>query len=292
MKYRIVHTTEYTYQAPVTLCHNEVHLRPRDFSGQRCLSNTLDITPPPSILSRRADFFGNEVGYFAVQTPHEQLSVTATSEVQTEAETQLHFQSQIPWNEAAERLARDLHPNVLEARQYVFDSPSVQAWPGLADYAAHAFPPGRPLGEAVHDLMARIHQDFAYDPDFTTVATPLTEVFEHRRGVCQDFAHLAIACLRSRGLAARYVSGYIETDAPPGGVKLVGADASHAWFAVFDPDLGWLDFDPTNNQIPMDRHITTAWGRDYADITPLKGVIYGGGTAQKTRVAVDVARIE
>jgi transglutaminase-like putative cysteine protease len=147
----------------------------------------------------------------------------------------------------------------------------------LQSYAERSFAEGRPIVEAVYDLMERIHRDFTYDPHFTTLATPLSEVLKHRRGVCQDFAHLAIGCLRTQGLAAKYISGYIETLPPPGQEKLIGADASHAWFSVFVPDTGWLDFDPTNNQMPMDQHITLAWGRDYSDVTPLKGVIFGGG---------------
>ena len=138
--------------------------------------------------------------------------------------------------------------------------------------------------------MQRIYTEFKYDPEFSTLATPLKEVLEHRSGVCQDFAHLAIGCLRSQGLAARYVSGYIETEPPPGKERLVGADASHAWFSVFQPGVGWLDFDPTNNQIPGERHITVAWGRDYADVTPLKGVAFGGGE-HELKVSVDVLAI-
>ena len=292
MKYRIVHKTTYRYAEPVTLCHNEAHLIPRSFAGQTCLGSELVVTPAPRVQTTREDFFGNPVYYFAIQQPHDELTVTATSEVQSEPEGQLHFASETPWNEAVLRLSRDLSTRILEARQYLLDSPMARSWGALADYATPSFPKGRPLAEAVHDLMQRIHKEFIYDPGFTTVATPLTDVFEHRRGVCQDFAHLAIACLRSQGLAARYVSGYIETLPPPGQEKLVGADASHAWFSVFDPDVGWLDFDPTNNQIPMEQHITTAWGRDYSDITPLKGVIYGGGPSHETDVSVDVSRLE
>jgi len=161
----------------------------------------------------------------------------------------------------------------------------------LAEYARGSFPPGRPLDQAVNDLVGRIYTEFKYAPEFSTIATPLKEVLEHRRGVCQDFAHLAIGCLRAQGLAARYVSGYIETDPPVGKERLVGADASHAWFSVFQPGAGWLDFDPTNNQRPADRHITVAWGRDYADVTPLKGVAFGSGE-HDLRVAVDVRRID
>jgi transglutaminase-like putative cysteine protease len=289
----VVHTTEYEYEAPVTLCHNEAHLIPRSFGSQRCLEHQVEIDPIPALAVERQDFFGNPVLYFAVQSSHSRLAVKATSDIELNAAPgQLHFQSTAPWEEAVSRMLDSRTDPDLDARQYRLDSPLVAPTSEIASYAVESFVPGRPLVEAVHDLMDRIHNDFVYDPHFTTVATPLSHVFEHRRGVCQDFAHLAIACLRSQGLGARYVSGYIETLPPPGQEKLVGADASHAWFSVYDPDVGWLDFDPTNNQIPMDQHITTAWGRDYYDITPIKGVIFGGGATHATNVAVDVSRLD
>lgn len=293
MIYRVVHTTEYVYDAPVTLCHNEAHLIPRSSGAQRCRSHRIDIDPTPAVTAERRDFFGNTVVYFALQQSHARLSIVASSEVELDTGPgQLHFQSNAPWEEAVGRTVEGRTEPDLDARQYRLDSPLLSPNAEITGYAAESFVPGRPLIEAVHDLMARIHRDFVYDPGFTTVATPLAHVLEHRRGVCQDFAHLAIAGLRSQGLAARYVSGYIETLPPPGQEKLVGSDASHAWFSVYDPDVGWLDFDPTNNQIPMNQHITTAWGRDYSDITPIKGVIFGGGANHSTQVAVDVTRLE
>ncbi len=293
MRYRIVHTTDYVYEAPVTLCQNEAHLIPRSFASQSCVEHGIEIEPPPSVAHERQDFFGNPVLYFAVQSMHDRLTVTATSEVDLHAGPgQLHFQSSAPWEEVVTRLLASRAEPDLEARQYRLDSPLVATSPEISSYASESFQAGRPLAESVHDLMERIHRDFAYEPGFTTVATPLSHVFEHKRGVCQDFAHLAIACLRAQGLSARYVSGYIETVSAPGEQKMVGADASHAWFSVYDPDVGWLDFDPTNNQIPMDQHITTAWGRDYSDITPVKGVIFGGGATHTTQVAVDVTRLD
>jgi transglutaminase-like putative cysteine protease len=182
---------------------------------------------------------------------------------------------------------------LLEARYYLLDSPMVPAVNELAGYAQPSFLPNRPLVDVVRDLMQRIHSDFIYDPSFTTIATPLSDVLNHRRGVCQDFAHLAIACLRAYGIAARYVSGYVETRPEPGKSRIVGADASHAWFAVFIPGIGWLEFDPTNNTVPLDRHITLAWGRDYADVTPLKGIAYGGGQhTLSVSVSVEVLGLE
>ncbi len=291
MRYRVVHKTEYTYSQPVTLCHNETHLRPRTFERQRCVSHVLAIDPRPALVSEREDFFGNPVCYFSVQRRHSRLSVTARSEVELQAGARpSEPQTDTPWEVVAVRLQREYAPALLEARQFVLDSPLASPSPEMARFAATIFLPGRPLIEAVHAFIERIHRDFVYDPGSTTVATPLSVVLEHRRGVCQDFAHFAIACLRSQGLAARYVSGYLETLPPPGGNKLLGADASHAWCSVYEPDRGWLDFDPTNNQVPTDRHITLAWGRDYADVTPLKGVIYGGSN-QHAAVAVEVINL-
>lgn len=292
MKYRVVHRTEYLYPEPVTLCHNEAHLSPRAAPRQLLLQHAVQIEPPPALLAQREDFFGNAVVYFAIQQAHTHLAVTATSEVELAVRnTQLHLQTQNSWEDAVARTHAENTPATLEARQFTLVSPMVATSPAIAEYARASFVPGRLLVEAVHDLMGRIHRDFIYDPGFTTIATPLAHVFEHRRGVCQDFAHLAIACLRAFGLAARYVSGYIETLAAPGQAKLVGSDASHAWFAVYDPDAGWLDFDPTNNQIPIDQHVTVAWGRDYADITPLKGIIFGGGATHSAQVSVDMQRL-
>ncbi len=292
MKYRINHQTVYTYDQAVTSCHNEAHLIPRDSPRQHCLSHRIDIDPAPGYRTEREDFFGNLVIYFAIEDRHERLVVTSTSEVMLETSpAQLPLRSDRPWQEAARRIHEELTPANLDACQYLTDSPKAEVTSEIKRYAAPSFRLRRPVAEVVHDLMTRIHHDFSYDPGFTTIATPLSEVLEHRRGVCQDFAHLAIACLRSHGLPARYISGYIETRPPPGQAKLQGADASHAWFAVYDPDAGWLDYDPTNNQVPIDRHITVAWGRDYSDISPLKGVIYGGGAHHRAEVAVDVAAL-
>ena len=194
------------------------------------------------------------------------------------------------WELVAQRLQSDRTAEVLDALQYTLDSPMIESNEKLAAYARHSLLPGRPLLQAVNELMQRIFADFTYDPEFSSIATPLSEVLKHKRGVCQDFAHLAIACLRSQGLAARYVSGYIETLPAPGKERLVGADASHAWFSVYLPDAGWIDFDPTNNQMPIDKHITVAWGRDFSDVTPLKGIAFGGGQ-HKLHVSVDVRNL-
>jgi transglutaminase-like putative cysteine protease len=242
-------------------------------------------------MREHTDFFGNRVSYFAIQQSHSHLDVTALSEVEVSPMTLPDPASTLPWELALERV----HPkrNKAEDAAWIFSlaSQMVPLDPAATAYARPSFPPSRPLLEAVLDLMGRIFRDFEYDPHFSNVATPLAEVIEHRRGVCQDFAHLGIACLRGLGLPARYVSGYLETLPPPGQVKLQGSDASHAWFAVLIPGLGWVDFDPTNDQIPSGQHITTALGRDYQDVTPLHGVFYGGGTHDLS-IAVDVNRIE
>ncbi|MFA5922732.1 MAG: transglutaminase family protein [Methylococcaceae bacterium] len=313
MKYRITHTTLYHYSQPVGLCQNEARLQPRNFWRQLCHNSRFDIKPIPMDFRERIDFFGNRVAYFAIQQPHIQLIVTATSDVtifprqntsdlfnqmkweQVRSllqETPLQGQSQIqPGQSQSQIQNQDLTVEILDARQYVLDSPMVTVTPELADYAQSSFLPNRALVDVVHDLMQRIYKDFIYDPAFTTIATPLSEVLSFRRGVCQDFAHLAIACLRAYGIAARYISGYVETLPEPGKQRLVGADASHAWFSVYIPGTGWLDYDPTNNTVPLDQHITLAWGRDYSDVAPLKGIAFGGGQ-HTLSVSVDVMRLE
>jgi transglutaminase-like putative cysteine protease len=292
MKYRVVHKTEYCYGITVSQCHNLAHLRPRNLSAQQCLGHRLQVDPLPTALAEHEDFFGNHVSYFAITQPHQTLTVTATSEIHLNpGNGQLALDNDMPWDKVRVRLAELLTDTTRENRQFVLDSPLATAAPELAAYAAASFPPGRPLLEAVRELMERIHHEFTYDPGFTTVSTPLAEVLSSRRGVCQDFAHLAIASLRSLGLAARYVSGYLETLPPPGQAKQRGADESHAWFSVYLPDVGWHDFDPTNNSVPLDQHITTAWGRDYADVTPLKGVIFGGDPGHHPQVSVDMQRL-
>ncbi len=292
MKYRIIHRTDYAYGNAVSQCFNLAHLRPRNLAGQQCLGHRLEIDPLPLDLAEHEDFFGNQVSYFSIQQPHTALSVTATSEVDLATDKQPPAPiDDTPWDEVRAQLSQPQTEATRENRQFVLDSPLAGSSRELADYAAAEFAPDRPLLEAVRGLMARVHHDFTYDPSFSTVSTPLTEVLSSRRGVCQDFAHLAIACLRSLGLAARYVSGYIETQPPPGKTKQPGEDESHAWFSVYSPDVGWNDFDPTNNQVPLDRHVTTAWGRDYADVAPLKGVLFGGDPGHQPRVSVDMQRM-
>jgi transglutaminase-like putative cysteine protease len=288
MTYRVTHTTTYFYDKLVSLCHNLVHLTPREDARQTCLHRELQVTPAPTLLREQVDYFGNHATYFTVEEPHEQLVVRATSSVEVAASAPPDPAGTPPWEAVVASLKQDRSPQGLEACQFVLDSPYVKASPELAGYASPSFPPGRPVLEAAMDLMRRIHAEFCYDPTATTVTTPLSEVLECRRGVCQDFAHLQVGCLRSLGLAARYVSGYLRTQPPAGQPRLVGADASHAWVSVYCPGFGWVDLDPTNGVIPSDKHIVLAWGRDYDDVSPIKGVNLGGGQ-HGVSVGVDVA---
>jgi transglutaminase-like putative cysteine protease len=292
MKYRVTHSTQYHYTTNVTLCHNVAHLLPRNTPQQTCYFSQLNISPQPVTVNEWADLFGNRQASFSIQNPHNELTVTAISEVDViSAGSLLDNAFPTTWEQAAEYLQSALDAEIVDARIYVFESEFIVFSDEVRSYTYQSFTPGRPVLEAVEDLMHRIYKEFDYVPGFSSIATPLDEVLNHRKGVCQDFAHLAIACLRMCGLAARYVSGYLETIPPAGRPRLVGADASHAWFSVFVPHQGWVDFDPTNAQIPSEQHITVAWGRDYADVAPLKGVIFGGGSKHKLNVSVDVERI-
>jgi transglutaminase-like putative cysteine protease len=289
--YRVRHVTSYRYSEPVSLCHNEAHLLPRSLSHQRCLDAHLHIAPRPAVYHERKDFFGNRVVYFSIEESHAALEVAALSEMQLSPLPAPELAATPAWEQVQTLLRHEEHRGVLEARQFLLDSPFVSTDAAFAEYARASFAPELPLLVAVHDLMRRIFTEFAYDPAFTTIATPVSEVFAHKRGVCQDFAHLAIACLRSLGLAARYVSGYLETFPRDGQSQFIGTAASHAWVSVYCPQLGWVDFDPTNDLMPADRHIVVAWGRDYSDVTPLKGTILGG-MEHELKVGVEVNRIE
>ena len=270
-KYNITHRTTYTYFEPVSVCHNVLRLAPRNTLTQVCRHVAVKISPEPDTMREYEDFFGNKVIYFSIEKEHARLTVDVRSEVDIVGGLDGILDSG-------------------EIRQFIFETP-MTAWDEeIYRYARVSFQPGRPVLEAAGDLMRRIYTDFEFTPGFTTISTPVAVVMGERKGVCQDFAHLAIACIRSVGLPARYVSGYIETVSPEGVEKLIGADASHAWFSVYDPAMGWMDFDPTNNMIPGDQHITIGWGRDYADIAPMKGIILSSGS-HGLRVSVDVKRL-
>ncbi len=291
MRYKVVHRTEYVYSEPVRLCHNEARLRPRTTFNQSCERSEVVIDPAPAVVHDREDIFGNRVLYFAIQETHQRLVVTSTSEVERWRPALAGRDTTPAWEEVRRSLreASDLETRL--AQDFVLESPSVEIAPGVVDYAQPSFAPGRPMLECVLDLSARIHREFKFDPTRTTVKTHISEVLTHRGGVCQDFAHLAIGCLRSLGLAARYMSGYLETMPPPGQARLEGADASHAWLAAFIPGIGWFEVDPTNDQEPDDRYVTIGWGRDYTDVTPFKGVLFGGGK-HELEVGVDMVRID
>src|ERR1700722_12560863 len=287
MIYKIVHRTTYRYKYPVSVGNHVACLTPRTMSHHQLAQSELHIQPRPVTRTERVDFFGNLLCFFTIQEPHRELVVEARSQVKIEETAKPSPAQSLPWEEVAQSLPADQSPEGLEAYQFGFESPRIRARPEFADYALQSFTPRRPMPEALLDLTARIHKDFRFDSKVTNVRTPTEEVFKKRRGVCQDFAHLQIACLRSLNLAARYVSGYLRTYPPPGKPRLVGADASHAWVSAYCPGIGWLDVDPTNNLVPSNGHVTLAWGRDYADVSPLRGLILGGG-AHTLKVGVDM----
>ena len=287
MKYQISHKTTYTYSESASLSQNELFLTPRKTFTQEVLESRLDIAPEPQYRKCRTDFFGNISHFFMVQHPHSELSMTAASIVNTSLPAVPSPMETLPWETVVRRLAVHEIPVELDAYQYIFASPLVMIPAEVKAYAHSSFPPGTPVLSGGLDLINRIFTEFTYDPSATTVDTPVSQVLADGKGVCQDFAHLAVGCLRSMGLAARYVSGYLETQPPPGKPKLIGADASHAWISLFVPDVGWMDLDPTNNVIAGEKHITLAWGRDYGDVTPVKGVVMGGGI-HTLSVMVDV----
>jgi transglutaminase-like putative cysteine protease len=290
MLYDITHRTTYGYGSDVSVSHHLAHLQPRELRSQQVTGFKLSVEPAPVVSSERVDYYGNTTNFFSIGSPHDRLVVTARSRVSVTAPLLPEASRTPAWQQVRDRCASDRLTPDSEMGEFRFDSPNIVRRQILADYTAASFTKDRPLIDAVVDFNARIFRDFKFDPRATTVATPVEEVFKKRRGVCQDFAHLAIACLRSLGLPARYVSGYLETLPPPGKPRLIGADASHAWFSVWCSGFGWIDADPTNNVLPGDRHITVAWGRDFSDVSPLRGLVVGG-SGHSLGVSVDVARV-
>jgi len=291
MIYKIFHLTTYKYKYPVSVGNHVACLKPRSLPHHQVARSELRIQPLPATRTERVDYFGNLLCFFTVQEPHKELVVEAQSEVIMDGNATPWPQQSVAWEEAARLLPDDHSPAGLEAYQFGFESPRIRVRPEFASYALQSFTPGRLMLDALLDLTARIHKDFRFDSKVTNVRTPTEEVFRKRRGVCQDFAHLQIACLRSLNIAARYVSGYLRTYPPPGQPRLVGADASHAWVSAYCPGIGWLDMDPTNNVVPSNGHVTLAWGRDYGDVSPLRGLILGGG-AHTLKVAVDMEPLD
>lgn len=289
--YRITHRTTYDYGEPVEVGHTVAHLIPRALAHQVVRSAEVGVEPAPTFVRDEQDAFGNHLTYVAVEAPHRQLVVTATSDVEVEPRAIPPAASTLSWEAAAAATDVDRSPDGLLARHCRLDSPRVLRHPDLAAFAAPAFRPGRPLLDAVTALTCHIFETFEFVAGATDVTTPVLQVLATRRGVCQDFAHLLLGALRSLGLGARYVSGYLETEPPPGQPRLVGADASHAWVAVHVPGAGWLDLDPTNGLVQPDRHVTVGWGRDYTDVVPVRGVLYGPPAAQHLTISVDVLRL-
>ena len=288
MKYQIHHRTRYTYEGPVTVSHHVARLVPRSLGSQRCPWHVLEVQPTPVARGVNIDAFGNTATYFEVEGKHDTLEVTARSLVEVVAQGRQDDFGTPSWESVRDACHSERLTPGSDAGWFRFGSPVVPLAREFAEYARRDFTPGRPVLEAARAFMGRIFRECSFDPRATEVSTPVAEVLAKRAGVCQDFAHLMIACLRSLGVPARYISGYLETLPPPGKPRLVGADASHAWVAVFcGEESGWVDFDPTNNLLPGERHITLAWGRDYSDVSPLRGVTIGAG-GQHLEIAVDV----
>jgi transglutaminase-like putative cysteine protease len=291
MIYRISHKTTYKYKDQVSLGNHVACLTPRNFPHHRCIWTDLRIEPLPTTHSERTDFFGNRIDLFTIKEPHKQLVVEARSEVVMDDHEPWSTVS-IPWEKAIRRVPHNYSADGLNAYQFVFESPRIRHGRSFAEYALASFSPGREFGAALRELTTRIHRDFRFDAKATNVRTTPEDVFRKKRGVCQDFAHVQIACLRSIGVPARYVSGYLRTYPAPGRPRLIGADVSHAWVSAYCPDTGWLDVDPTNDLVPLQSHVTVAWGRDYGDISPLRGLILGGGRDHSLKVNVDMEPLE
>ena len=291
MMYRVKHVTTYRYGDPVLLAHHLAHLTPRQTPHQTCLRAQLRITPQPSEIDESGiDYYGNPTAFFGLRDPHGTLTVQVTSKVEVRPRDLPTAEDGAPWAGPADPLAGLSGEILVEVADFCFDSPFAPLSPDVRAYAEASFVAGRPLMGCLFDLNKRIRNDFAYDPTATTLATPLSQVLAQKRGVCQDFAHLFIACARAMGLPARYVSGYLLTKPPPGKQKLRGSDASHAWVSVFVPEFDWVDFDPTNDCLPDLEHVTLGWGRDFDDVSPLRGVVLGGGE-HRLKVGVDVEPI-
>lgn len=290
-RYRLAHETVYEYAGEVSTSHNVAHLLPRLLPLQQPIGCRLRIEPTPATVAPFTDSFGNPCVFFIIEEPHRRLAVHASGDVIVTPAEPPDFDASTRWEAVSTyvRYARDAA--ALEAYEYLHDSPFVKRSLELADFARPSFPSGRPMLAGARDLCRRIHTEFTYDPEATTLATPIETVLSERHGVCQDYAQVMIGALRSLGLPARYVSGYLRSRPPAGtdvdATKLLGAEASHAWISVFSLEQGWVDFDPTNDLVPSDRHVTLGWGRDYDDVSPIHGVTLGGGL-QTVKVAVDL----
>lgn len=280
-QYRIEHSTTYRYSQPVLLSHQQLHLKPRSLEHQHSGFHEIAITPAPTLRREITDAFGNPMTEIAIESPHTALEIIAHTRINASAAAIPEAEHTPAWEGVREalRYRAGWHPGpcILEATKFLFESPHARVKRELRAYTADCFEAGRPVLSAAVALMGKIHDQFKFDSAATTITTPVMKFFKEKRGVCQDFAHFMISCLRSIGLAARYMSGYLLTQPPPGKPRRAGADASHAWVALFIPENGWIALDPTNNLIPSLEHLVLGWGRDFADVTPLRGVINGGG---------------
>jgi transglutaminase-like putative cysteine protease len=291
MKYRVRHYTDYAYQDAVSICYNRLCLTPLTTGDQECISSDINIAPAPDEYSEHVDFFGNNVSFFSVFKEHRKLRISSTSVVRMEnrGNADLAFSDTVLWKDV--RTMLDANAGGHDIIQYTLPSQYIPYSEVIRQFAGDCFPEDATLWSGCQALMQKIFKNFEFKPGFTTINTPVETVIKIKKGVCQDFAHLMIACLRNLGLPARYVSGYLETLPPPGKERLVGADASHAWVSVYFPQIGWVEFDPTNGLMPAYKHITVAYGRDYQDVAPIKGIVFSSGN-QKLTVKVDVERIE
>jgi len=285
MRYDVLHETIYNYERPVVLSQQLLHLTPRVVDFQRLGAHRIEVEPAPAETGTRDDYFGNPVTQIMLAAPHTSLAVRSHSSIEVLPRNTPRAGE--PWERVRDSLRRDNGATLLEPMQFLYESPHIEFFRDLAAYAEPSFGKGRDLLDAALDFTRRIHADFTFDPKATSVSTPLRDVLAKRRGVCQDYAHFMTGCLRMLGLPARYVSGYIQTIPPPGKPRLIGADASHAWVSLYCGDAGWIDLDPTNNMLVGEQHITLGWGRDFSDVTPMRGVILGGGE-QELEVRVTV----
>lgn len=291
MRYQVEHQTVYHYDFPVIQSEQLLRMMPRQMPHQHCVSYTLACEPTPTEQWQRLDFFGNQNHYLTLLSSHQVLQVTSRFQVELQPRLSMDALTQsLPWEQVKEQLQREGAKH-LEAIPFVYATAKVKLSQPLFEFAKACFTPQRPLLEAAMALTQKIYTEFEFDAQATDVSTPLDEVLKGRRGVCQDFAHLMTGALRSLGLACRYVSGYILTHPPLGQPRMVGADASHAWVSVYCPVYGWVDFDPTNNCLVQQEHITVAWGRDFGDVSPMRGVVLGGGK-QQLEVSVTVTPLE
>ncbi|XDD46414.1 transglutaminase domain-containing protein [Leptospira sp. WS39.C2] len=287
--FRVIHKTKYSYDDFVAYCHNMAHMYPLTTTHQDCYRTHVTVNPKPVVSSFRRDYFGNQVFLFSVEDPHRFLEVVVESTVRTHQSFDFDLSKSTPWEHIYDLIHESALDADLQAIEFIQPSPFIPSKQLYSDFISNIFTNNKPVFQGALELTQYIFQNFQYDPKATNINTPLEQVLFERKGVCQDFSHLMIAALRSLKIPCRYVSGYLETLPPPGIQKLQGSDATHAWVSVYCPTFGWMDFDPTNGKMISEEYIITAIGRDYSDVSPLKGILFGGGK-HKLKVEVDVLR--